>query len=342
MEILSHNVIHQHFSEADLRTYFVGFDLKQFRYDALTNILMDSIVDFAFGYHTGILKTYDRRKLIEAAKSIYSIKEYIETKEIYVDKDSTIYDCELELEDKYLKRGEFGELIMHLLLRDFIGTIPLVSKIYFKDTDNATVHGFDLVHIGPDLIKQGKSSIYFGESKLYARKAGNAGQYGISDLIEDVKSHFTSDFLYREIALIGKKKYSFIPPDEYTDKNTRDEYLRFLENKRNWFEVLLQVEQKKAKLQDFLDSVTIPLVCTYQSDLFDIYNDEKLPDFIQDYETEMLLLKKTFEEKLAIIEEENGEPIKTDLNILLVLFPIPDKKQLLKILHQKLYNQQNA
>ena len=342
MTFNSIDIIHQHISEADLRTYFVGFDFGKFRYDALTEILMDSIVDFAFGYHTGILKKYDRRKLVEAAKSIYNIKEFSEVKKIYVDNDSLISDCELKDENKYLKRGEFGELILHLLLRDFIGTVPLISKIYFKDADGATVHGFDLIHIGPDLSNHGKDSLYFGESKLYSRKNGRAGQYGISDLIEDIKSHFKSDFLYREITLIGKKKYAFIPPEEYDDENTRDEYEKFIAAKRYWFDMLNQVEQKKAKLQDFLCSVTIPLVCTYQSNLFEKYNDEKSDDFILNYEEEMYQLKDIFDEKLNNIEDQIGEPIKTNLNIILMLFPIPNKKELLKILHQKLFHQQNA
>lgn len=342
MTFKSIDVIHQHISEADLRTYFVGFDFGKFRYDALTEILMDAIVDFAFGYHTGILKKYDRRKLIEAAKSIYNIKEFSKAKEIYVDNDSLIPDCELKVEDKYLKRGEFGELILHLLLRDFIGTTPLVSKIHFKDTDGATVHGFDLVHIGPDLVNDGKDSLYFGESKLYSRKDGKAGQHGINDLIEDIKSHFKRDFLYREIALIGKKKYAFMPPEEYEDENTEEEYKKFLEIKKYWFGILEKVAMKQTKLQDFLDSVTIPLVCTYQSNLFNTHNDEKLDNFLSDYEQEMEELKAIFDNKLKNIEDEIGEPIKTNLNIILILFPIPSKKELVKILHQKLYHQQNA
>ena len=40
----------------------------------------------------------------------------------------TVYTTE-----KYKKRGEFGELILHLILRDFFETVPLLSKIYFKD-----------------------------------------------------------------------------------------------------------------------------------------------------------------------------------------------------------------
>lgn len=342
MALSTRNIIHQHFEQADLRTYFVGFDFGEFRYDALTELLMDSIVDFAFGYHTGILKQYDRRKLIEAAKSVYNIKEYEKTKKIYVDDDSCLYDCEIKIEDKYLKRGEFGELILHLLLRDFINTIPLVSKIHFKDTDGATVHGFDLVHIGPELNDKDKTSLYFGESKLYSRKDGKAGVHGIEDLIEDIKSHFKRDFLYREIALIGKKKYSFMPPDEYEDKNTMEEYIIFLEAKKYWFDVLSQVEQKKAKLQDFLQSVTIPLVCTYQSELYQTHSDETTPSFIKEYEEEMILLQEYFKKKINEIKDTAGEPIKTDLNIILILFPVPNKKELLKRLHTKLYHQQNA
>ena len=37
------------------------------------------------------------------------------------------------LTEKYQTRGEFGELILHLLLRDFHNTIPFNFKMYFKD-----------------------------------------------------------------------------------------------------------------------------------------------------------------------------------------------------------------
>jgi hypothetical protein len=90
----SQNVITEHISNADLKAYFVGFDLNVFRYDYLIEYLLDVLVDFSFGYHTGILKSYDRRKLIEAAKSIYKISDNLErkifeeAKKKYVDEDS--------------------------------------------------------------------------------------------------------------------------------------------------------------------------------------------------------------------------------------------------------------
>jgi len=337
----SHGIITQHSNKDNLHTYFVGFDLGNFRYDPFCEILMDTIVDFAFGYHTGILRQYDRRKLKEAAKSIYGIREYAEVKWVYVDKDDELCDCEIKAEQKYLKRGEFGELILHLLLRDFIKTTPLLSKIHFKDTDGETVHGFDLVHIGQDLKDASRDSLFLGESKLYFRKDGTAGRHGVHDLVEDVVAHFKLDFLEREIAIINKKRDAFIPLEVYSDLNTRQDYEAFLTKKGMWFEKLKRVEEKKLKLQDFLSSVTVPLVCTYQSEICSKHSDETDPNFLTELDEEVDVLRKEFEDRLTAASEKLGS-IKTHLNLLLILFPIPSKKELIKKLHSKLYHQQNA
>lgn len=336
----SYNVINQRISSANLRTFFVGFDLGKYRNESLTDILLDTIVDFAFGYHTGILKKYDRRKLVEAARAIYKIKEFHEVKTVYVDEDSELSDCELAAEKIFLKRGEFGEMILHLLLRDFFNTVPLLSKFHFKDTDGATVHGFDIVHIGPSISEDGTDSLYLGESKLYSRKDGEAGKHGVTDLVKDIEKHFKSDFLNREIALISKKKDAFTSIDEYEDRNTVYEYNDFLKRKKHWFDILEQVEQKKIKLQDFFKTVTIPLVCTYQSKIFERSTDENSEDFVKELNSEIEALSGLFNKKLKEISIEKGEPIRTDLNIVLILFPIPSKKQLVKALHEQLYKQQ--
>lgn len=150
MAFNSNNILIQNISGADLRTFHIGFDFGKYRNEEFAEKLMDTIVDFAFGYHTGILKQYNRRKLKEAAKSIYKVKGFNEVKKIYLDDNSELFDCELKIEDKYLKRGEFGEMILHLILRDNFESLPLLSKIHFKDTDSAVVHGFDIIHIGTD------------------------------------------------------------------------------------------------------------------------------------------------------------------------------------------------
>jgi hypothetical protein len=339
MAFNSHTVINT-LVEDNLRVYYLGFDLGRYLNEEFTELLMDVIVDFAFGYHTGILKKYDRRIIKEAATAIYRIDEYQQIKWLYVDEDSELSDCELKEEKKYLKKGEFGEMILHLLLRDFFDTEPLLSKIHFKDTDNAVVHGFDIVHIGKDLEDPTQNSIYLGESKLYARKTGHPGKLGVKDLVDDIISHFKTDFLYREITLINKKKDAFKPLTEYEDLNTELEYSAFLKKKEEWFKILKQVEKKEKRLQDFLKSVTIPLVCTYQSKIFEGCTDIQSEKFKTDLTNEIAEIKLEFETKMKSIKEEIGEPIRTELNIVLLLFPIPSKKELIKVLHEKLYKHQ--
>ncbi|MDY6857698.1 MAG: DUF1837 domain-containing protein, partial [Thermodesulfobacteriota bacterium] len=339
----SDKVIIQHISKADLKTYFVGFDFGEYRYDKLVDLILDVIVDFAFGFHKGILsENYNRRILIEAAKSIYGIKKktesgevelFLEAKKIFVDRDSDIEDEDTD--NKYLKRGEFGELILHLLLRDFIVTVPLISKIFFKDTDGATVHGFDAVHIGPSVSNPSKRSLYLGESKLY-----NCGKTGVTELIGDIENHFKKDFLRREFALISKKQDSFLSLFDNKDKNSCEEYKEFLKEKEKWFKQL----DEHNKLQDILDSVTIPLLCTYTSEIFSKHTDEETEEFIEDYECEIEGLKEHFDKKVKNISgvTEQGEPIITNLNIILMLFPVPSKKELVKRLHTRLHNQQGS
>lgn len=300
----SEKVITQHISDADLKTYFVGFDLddvgqRLYRWKNLINCLQSVVPEFAFGYHQGI-KTSDTElvsKICEAAKSIYKIKEFEIVKKTYLEEGSEIDDDDEE--KKYLKRGEFGELILHLLLRDFNETIPLLSKIYFKDTDGSPAHGFDAVH-----IQSRTKTLWLGESKLYCD-----GKKGIKALIDDIKAHFKGEYLKREFALISKKlkPYDNIPEKDY------------------WFNLM----DKNTKLENVFLSVTIPLVCTYTSNNFTKYNDESLIKFIEDYEKEVRGLKKYF-------DENNDHPLKTQLNIILLLFPVKCKNELVRCMHKKL------
>ncbi len=333
-------------AEGKLKCFYIGYDLSEYRLDEFTEVLMDAVVDFAFGYHTGILKKYDRRKLKEAAKSIYGIKTFDEVKWTYVDQESEIDDSEDDTPDespeekKTKKRGEFGELILHTILRDYFHTVPMLSKIYFKDTDGTTVHGFDSVHIGSDLNDEAKCSLYFGESKIYNRKSGKAGENGIDDLIQDVKNHLKIDFLKRECAIISKKKDSFTDIDDYVDLNTKSEYESFINTKNEWYGFLANVTNGKNKLSDLLSSVTIPLICTYQSSVFLDNKTDSHDTFKVEYEAEVRALHGRFTAKLKPVLDEMKIP--ASLNVLLILLPIPSKKDLIKTLHQKLYNQQNA
>jgi hypothetical protein len=348
----SQNVITEHISNADLRAYFIGFDFGQYKYDPLVEKIMTAIVDFSFGFHEGILKTYTIKEIRKAACMVYKIEPYnplnIECQEKYPNNHKTKpgelkYKDENEWYDKkYADRGEFGELILHLLLRDFLKTQPLVSKIFAKDSPGMPAHGFDSVHIGNSISDTSKKSLYLGESKLKI-----SGNDGIDELLGDIKKHFVKDFLTTpagEFVLIGNKKRNFIPLDEYVDLNTKQEYEKFLEEKKYWFEKIDGLQNGES-LQKLFDSITIPLLCTYSSKVFENHSDVETDIFKKEYEEEVKKLKDKLDKGLIKIRDDfkdSGEPISSNLNIVLMLFPVPCKKELVKRLHTKLYHQQNS
>ena len=231
-----------------------------------------------------------------------------------------------QIADKYFKRGEFGELILHLLLRDFHNSLPLLSKIYFKDSRGHAVHGFDAVHIAPDTTDNSKYSLWLGESKLYTD-----GKSGVKELTKDINEHFKKDYLRDEFTLISKTTdVGFYTPEQFKDLNKKEEYEQFLKLKDEWLEKIDESE----KLQDILSSVTVPMLCTYTSDTFNKYTDETSPEFLDALKKEVEEIEKYFYKHLSI-----PNPI-TNLNIILLLFPVPSKKELVQQLHIKVGNLQ--
>lgn len=271
----SEQVIEEKISEATFRAYHIGFDQNKFRLQPLLDIIMDVIPEFALGYYEAktILHTSITNKLREAAKTIYTT-------------------------DKYEKRGEFGEIVLHLLLRDFCNSIPLISKIYFKDAKNVVVHGFDGVHV--TVVDK---KLWLGESKFYGD-----GMTGIMALLKDVEDHFSKDYLRNEFTLISRKIPKEMPDAEY------------------WKKLMHQHN----KLEDIFQSVCIPLVCTYTSDIFKSHTDET-KEYLEAFEKECRELKKKFDEK----------NIHTNLEIILMLLPVPDKNELSKKFHERLKSAQN-
>jgi len=95
----------------------------------------------------------------------------------------------------------------------------------------------------------------------------------------------------------------------------------------------LKLMDQNTTLLNLLKSVSIPLLCTYSSDLFKEFDDETRSEFIEAYEKEVRELKKYFD---AI----NDHPLKTSLNIILLLFPVRCKNELVKRMHEKLHQLQ--
>lgn len=269
-------VLREQISESTLRGYHVGFDDNKFRLQPLVDVIRKVIPEFALGYYSGteIPLTEIVEKLREAAETVYTT-------------------------DKYQRRGEFGELILHLLLRDYCGTVPLISKIYFKDAYNVPIHGFDGVQA---TIEGTKKKLWLGESKLYTD-----GVKGIKDLTKDLKKHIEADYLRREFVLLSRKLPVNVPEIEY------------------WRTLM----DKHQTLNEIYSNIILPMVCTYSSKIFDNHKSET-KEYIEEFEKECRKLSKIFKDK----------SIKTSIDVILMLLPVPDKNELNQELHKRLKSMQ--
>jgi hypothetical protein len=159
--------------------------------------------------------------------------------------------------DKYKRRGEFGELLLHVLIRQVFDTVPAISKIYYKDSPNDTVKGFDAVHI---VVTDNDLELWLGEAKFY-----DDFERAARDAATALKEHSTRNYLRTEFAAI-------------TNKLDRD-----------WphYERLKRLLDPNTSLDAVFDRLSIPVLLTYDSTTlarFAICSEEYVTAFLAEIE----------------------------------------------------------
>lgn len=298
------NIIECVIDEDELMAFLLRQDInddgeKYFPFKDLAEIIIDVLPEYAFAdYEQPIKPELYMKKVREAARCMYDTSTYKAINKYYIEGDISFKE-EAE-EARSISRGEFGEVLLHLLLRDFKGTIPLVSKLYFKDSRGVPAHGFDAVHISSE-----EKILWLGESKLY-----KGSIKGLTDLIEDLKYHFKKDFLSHEYTIIKKNvSINNIPNRDY------------------WLDRL----SKNSRLEDMIAQVNIPMLCVYNdTSRFKRCLDESIENIAPVFEPKFRELKQYF-------DKNNDAPLKDKLNIILFLFPVMDKEKFVLELHKRLF-----
>lgn len=152
-----------------------GYELGSWREDALVGDVFDRhLTSFALNFSEfgGIDGELAAGAIRRAAKAVYAT-------------------------DKYKLRGEFGELLMHAVLRDFYGAEPAVSKIFYKDSANDVVKGFDGVHL---VATDEAAELWLGEAKFYSDSTA-----AVADALASLQAHVAADFLRAEFIAITNK-----------------------------------------------------------------------------------------------------------------------------------------
>lgn len=302
------NIIVCTIDENDLMTFLTPLDIDDkgnliYPYDEIGKLIMNVLPEYAFADYLDNLSIVDAMNIVrDSARCMYDTDSYHAINKYYFEKDPA-YKEEAE-GHRAISRGEFGEILLHLLLRDFKNTIPLVSKMFFKDSRGVPAHGFDAVHISPD-----EKVLWLGESKLYT-----SGAQALKELVEDLKHHFNHDFLEQEFALIKKHARVNGLPD-------RDFWIAEM--------------TKRKKLVDMIRQVNVPMLCVYEDANYKKCISKAIEDIAPVFETRFRKLKQEF-------DEANDFPLKYRLNIILFLFPVLDKEQFVLKLHERLYHLQKA
>ena len=158
--------------------------------------------------------------------------------------------------DSYQRRGEFGELFLHGILRDFYEAEPAISKIYFADGPNEVPKGFDAVHVVVN--EDGELDLWLGEAKLYVDMKS-----AIKEIVKSLNDHIGRDFLRKEFLAVSNKFDDSWPH----------------------YEKLVDLLDDNTSLDEIVDRIVMPVLLTYQSKTVakhDRVSDEYVADLIEE------------------------------------------------------------
>lgn len=166
--------VHDLSQEPSLTGLSVGYERGYWRAEQFADHVMEWLPEFALNYAE--LKSVQpgnmAQLLRQAAKTVYQ-------------------------SEKFKNRGEFGELFLHIAIRQVFGSLPAISKIFYKSSPNDPVKGFDAVHVvgPPDNME-----LWLGEAKFYHDFAR-----AVHDVAAELEKHMETDFLRNEFVLIRGK-----------------------------------------------------------------------------------------------------------------------------------------
>lgn len=223
-----------------LLAFCAGYEQGKWRDEQLAGHLMEWLPEFAL--------RYDEWKNLGAHNAV----------NLMVRAAKTIYASE-----KFQSRGEFGELLLHVLLRQRFKTVPAISKYFYKDSRNDTVKGFDAVHV---VATDTTLELWLGEVKFYDNIS-----IAISHVVKELTEHTERNYLRDEFAAITNK----------------------IDDSWQHAERLKKLIHPNTSLDDIFDCVCIPVLLTYNSSAVSSHSQVN-DQYKKDFESEVRKHHSTF------------------------------------------------
>jgi hypothetical protein len=238
-------IVHKNDELPDLHGICAGFENRFWRKEQLVDYLFEYLPEFALSY----TEFHD----FNGENAVAKIRQVV----------ANIYQSA-----KFKSRGEFGELLLHAIIKETYNTIPAISKIYYKDGPNETVKGFDAVHV----VDLGDSlELWLGEVKFY-KSISDA----IRDVVEELKEHIKVRYLKNEFVAITNK----------------------IDNSWPHSKKLKSLMNPHTSLDDVFSNSCIPVLLTYDSDVLTKYS-QKSKEYIDEITEEFYSFHRNFNHKLG-------------------------------------------
>jgi uncharacterized protein DUF1837 len=240
-------LIHRPADEPGLAGLCVCYELGAWRADAFSRHLFEWLPEFAL--------TWAERQTFSDGTSVALLRRAA----------AVVYDTM-----KYERRGEFGELILHAIIRQLFDSEPAISKIFFKDAANDTVKGFDAVHV---VDAEEGLELWLGEAKFY--KDFNAA---CTAVVAELAEHFKTDYLRSEFMLISNK----------------------LDNTWRHADTLKQLLHPNVSLDKVFKRIVVPVLVTYDSETVRKFTEHSA-GYVEDFAAEIDRHWKTFADRVPPI-----------------------------------------
>lgn len=281
-----------------MKKLFTRFTKLMFRFD-------EEIEDFGVGkhpyhlnYESGMYREDDLVRIIRGAMPHFALtpEEYNRLKD--QDDIDEMYRLAFSRISKAKKdkKGDYGELLLFLLLQAFYKTERLVTKVKLRSSVKDQIKGFDCAHFTVD--DAGNVLLWLGEVKFYKSFSG-----ALDDVAEEIVAHTQGEYL--------KNEFSILCPNVEFNSNV------------NIPDSVIEILDGTVTLDDV--RIVIPALVTYETTILKEHTciDQKFKENI----------KKQFEKKYQLINSRNIT-IPPNIEVFFLLLPLSDVNSIKSKLEQ--------
>ncbi len=181
-------------------------------------------------------------------------------------------------------KGDYGELLLFLILKVFFPTEKFVTKVRLRSSKKDQIKGFDCAHFS---VEDDKIFLWLGEAKFH-----NNFSNAISGAIESIKEHCEFDYLSDEISILGS---NIELNKDFPEYQKIDEILN------------------GGKSLDSI-KIKIPALLTYDCSVIKLHKNITDTKFIEDMTTE-------FNKRVKTIEGQNLK-LKPNIEVIFIILPL--------------------